>query len=147
MNLKTAYYRDMLLAIHRGNSRTGFSNAKPFYILAIIKGIENGFIIGNNIRIDNLSLKDAYYSIFKEYAPNKDVTPLQKPYFHLNSEQFYQLKFKPGTTPPPQAKTPSVKFLREEVEYAALDEQLWDLLQDSVIREEYRQAIIRRFLQ
>ena len=47
---------------------------------------------------------------------------------------------------PRQAHTPSMMFLKNQVEYAALDDELWELLQGPVVRNDYREAIIKKFL-
>lgn len=146
MSLKVSYYRNVLLETHRGNGHGIISNAKPYLLLTIIKLIEDGEIIGNRIQFDNRKLSEIYNSIAKFYEPQKEVTPLPKPFFHLNREPFYYLKWKAETNIPKQATTPSAKFLRENVEYACLDEELWELLQDPETRNEFRDAIIRHFI-
>ena len=146
MSLKVSYYRSVLLEIHRGNGHGVMSNAKPYLLLTIFKLIEEGEIIGNRIQFDNSKLTDIYNSIARFYEPERAVTPLSKPFFHLNREPFYYLKWKSETNIPKQATTPSAKFLRENVEYAWLDEELWELLQDSETRNELRDAIIQHFI-
>ena len=51
-----------------------------------------------------------------------------------------------GLFPPRQTQSPSGKFLTENVDYAYLDDTLWELLQDKDIREEYKEAIITHYL-
>ena len=60
--------------------------------------------------------------------------------FYLGSEDFYFIKGKKAHT------TPSAKFLRENVEYACLDDDLWELMQDPETRNELRDAIIKHFI-
>ena len=146
MSLKSDYYKNLLLSISRGNYRGIFSNAKPFFMIALFDSIKEGAIIGNRIKYNNKNLGTHYYTISNYFEPSISPTLFSKPFFHLNSEPFYFLKFKPGVTPPVQSKTPSSKFLRDQVEYASLDDELWDLLQDPGVREEYRQAIIQHFI-
>lgn len=146
MGLKVAYYRGVLLETHRGNGRGIISNAKPYLLLSIICLIEKGDIIGNRIAFDNSKLLETYNSISKKYEPEKVVTPLLKPFFHLNREPYYYLKWKSAAKIPKQSTTPSAKFLRENVEYACLDDDLWDLLQDPETRNELRDAIIDYFI-
>ena len=60
MSLQTSYYRNVILSIHRGWKNGLYSNAKPLFLLTIIKGIEDGFILGNRIPYSkeiNLSYK------------------------------------------------------------------------------------------
>ena len=146
MSLKTAYYQGVLLETHRGNGRGRISNAKPFLLLSIIKLIADGEIMGNRIQFDNCNLSKTYNAISKQYEPDIETTPLSKPFFHLNREPYYYLKWKPNTIIPKQAVTPSAKFLRENVEYACLDDDLWELLQDKDTRNELREAIIQHFI-
>ncbi len=146
MNLKVAYYRSVLLETHRGNGHGVISNAKPYLLLTMISLIEKGLIIGNKILFENSDLLETYNSITKKYEPQKEVTPISKPFFHLNREPFYYLKWKSSTKIPKQANTPSAKFLRENVEYACLDEELWELLQDPEIRNVLKDAIIQYFI-
>ena len=96
MSLKVAYYRGVLLETHRGNGRGIVSNAKPYLLLSIIRLIEQGDIIGNRILFDNNALSETYNSVSKLYEPDKAVTPISKPFFHLNREPFYYLKWKIG---------------------------------------------------
>lgn len=146
MSLKVAYYRSILLETHRGNGHGVISNAKPYLLLSIISLIEKRLIIGNKILFENSNLLETYNFITKMYEPQKEVTPITKPFFHLNREPFYYLKWKSSTIIPKQANTPSAKFLRENVEYAYLDGELWELLQDPEIRNELRDAIILHFI-
>jgi putative restriction endonuclease len=64
----------------------------------------------------------------------------------LNAEEFYHIKWNAGVVPSRQAQSPSGKFLTENVDYAYLDDTLWELLQDKEIREEFKEAIITHYL-
>ena len=44
------------------------------------------------------------------------------------------------------SSTPSAKYLREHLQYAKLDDELWKLLQDADNREYFRRNIINRYL-
>lgn len=145
MDINTSYYVDLLLSTHRGSKNGLPCNAKPLYLLTIMKGIETGLLIGNQLRYVD-PLIDLYNETCLYYEPSKPVTPFFKPYFHLTSEPYYYIRWKVGVTPPKAARTPSPKFLRENVEFACLDDTLWDLLQDVFKREEIRNTIIHQFI-
>lgn len=145
MNLKATYYRSLLLGIHRGNYRGEFSNAKPLYMIALMQAIEDGIINANKIDFSEL-LNKTMQKVSMVYEPDKKPSPLELPFFHMNRESFYYIKYVCGANPPSFTHTPSAKFLRENVEYACLDDQFWDLLQDKETREEYKQAIINYFI-
>jgi putative restriction endonuclease len=64
----------------------------------------------------------------------------------MKSEPYYFIKWKDGVKNINASQTPSAKYLRENVEYACLDDELWELLQDSETRNELRDAIIQHFI-
>lgn len=145
MSLQASYYKGLLLSTQRGNYRGEFSNAKPLLLLSIIELIANGQLFNNKIVLNDV-LSSVYINICHKLEPNKSPTNICKPYFHLNTETYYKLKFINNCDTLSQSSTPSAKFLREQVEYAQLDETLWELLQNESIREEYAEAIIQHFL-
>ena len=136
--LRIEYYKNMLLSMNVARLHGDNNIAKPVLMLSIMQCIEEGTIIGNRIMLTK-PLLDSYKNYFQLFQPHK-LTSIVYPYYYLNHDAFYFIK---GDT---SRKTPSSKFLREHVEYAALDDDLWDLLQDKEIRDEYRQAIINHFI-
>jgi len=146
MNLKMTYYINELLSTHRGGSKGKTSNAKPYLLLSLIDLIKNGMIIGNKILFDSDTLKERYQKESKYYEPNSPITPFYKPFFHLNSESYYHIKWRYNSAPKNASRTPSAKYLRENVEYAVLDEDLWELLQNEEARNEIKEAIISFFI-
>lgn len=137
-NLKIAYYKNLLLSMKVATFKGTPVIAKPVLMLTILKMIEDGTLLGNKILFTN-ELCEIYCSIFRIYSSER-ITPAVYPYYYLNSEEFYYVK---GNT---NKKTPSANFVREQVEFAALDDELWDLLQDPAVRNDYREAIINKFL-
>ena len=153
MSLLSDTYKARILKTKRGHNNGVYSNAKPILILAIIEAIDEGFLLGNCISFSNNELQKLYATINSRNYANEGIyrahvkkTPFNLPYFHLNAEDFYHIKWKPGVIPPRQAESPSGKFLTENVDYAYLDDTLWELLQDKSVREEYKDAIITHFL-
>lgn len=154
MSLHLLTYKDILLNTKRGNSHGVFSNAKPIYVISIIDGIGEGLLIGNNIPFNCKKLVEIYINNFKVeqdqgealYRANSKITPYNLPFFHLNAESYYHIKWKDGVIPPRQALSPSSKYLRENVDYAYLDNELWNLLQVPEIRYDIRTALIKKFL-
>ena len=153
MDLLAETYKSILLQTKRGNSYGVFSNAKPAYLLSIIDAIEDGRIIGNKILYGNIELQELYKSDFRRYQygegllfkANAKITPYSLPFFHLNAEPYYHIKWKESITPPRQAQSPSNRYLSNNVEFSFLDQELWTLLQDAEFRESMRQAIIDKF--
>lgn len=112
--------------------------AKPIMMLAVIQCIEKGSIIANRILYSE-SLITTYNELFSHYC-NGHITSSVYPFYYLGSEDFYFIKGKKAQT------TPSAKFLRENVEYASLDDDLWELLQNSETRNELKDAIILHYI-
>jgi len=128
----------MLLSVRVAKTNGKINLAKPIFMLSIIDGIKNGLILNNRIEY-NVSLITTYQNLFALYTGDGSKLPMC-PYYYLESDEFYHLQKDKGV------RSPSAKFLREHVEYAYLDESLWDLLQDSAVRDEYREAIINYFI-
>lgn len=135
MSILTQTYYDILRSIRRGSYRGEVINAKPLLVLSVIALIENGIIKNNKI----------YYTkdleiVFKKMAQTWDcrVTPLFKPFYYLTYDGFWHLRWKTDIY---NEQHPSPKFLRENIEYAFLDNALWDLLQDEESRNYFRKCI------
>lgn len=138
LGLKISYYKNLLLSMNVARTHGQINLAKPVMMLAIIQGIENGSIKANRILYSE-SLISNYNALFKKYS-NCTITSSVYPFYYMWSEDFYFIKGKKART------TPSAKFLRENVEYACLDDDLWELLQDPDTRNELRDAIIEHFI-
>lgn len=145
MGLKASYYTNLILSTGRGLNKGVPSNAKPLYLLAIMEGISNGVLMGNKLKFDDI-LQNLYEDVCIRFEPWRKAAKFYKPFFHMKSEPYYFIKWKDDVRWIKASKTPSAKFLRENVEYACLDDDLWDLLQDPETRNELRDAIIDYFI-
>jgi predicted restriction endonuclease len=145
MSLLFSYYKSVVLTIHRGIAHGSPSNAKPLLLLAIIKGIEDGNIIGNKIEF-NESINNDYQTLCSFFEPTKKPAPLFKPFYHSEREEYYNLKWKDGDLPIHKWHTPSAKFLREHLDYAYLNDGLWEILQSQAARKEFQELIIDNYL-
>ena len=83
-------------------------------------------------------LIDTYSQLFKNYS--EVITEVQYPYYYMRNDHFYSVK---GKT---EKKTPSAKYIRENIAYAYLDDGLWELLQEEATRAEFKQLIIEHYL-
>lgn len=137
-----SFYKTAFLSIIRGNHCGIVINAKPLYYIMIIDQIGKREEVINNKIPFSKTLNEAYLSICKEYQPDIIPTPFFKPYYYSKNEQFYHLKYKQE---PPQTG-PSAKFIRDNIEYAYLDNALWDLLQEPEVRQQLREALVSHFL-
>lgn len=137
------YYIDLVRQIKRGNYRGHVYNAKPIFLLFVLDQIENKVIKNNNILFSKLTSADSYERFSKQFSSKP--TPIQYPFYYLQTEPFWHLVWKNGE----EIKTdipPSTKFIRDNIEYAYLDNALWDLLQDADNRKRIKDSIIDYFL-
>ena len=135
LSMQVQTYRDILLTITRGSYKGTFINAKPLLFLTVIKAIENKKVIDNKIYFSK-EIEKAYKEITKEYG--FPITPFFKPYYYLSYESFWHLKWK---TIAYNEQHPSPKFIRENIEFAYLDDVLWNILQDPETRDLFIKSI------
>lgn len=121
---------------------------KPALLLALLEGIEEAAIRDNRIEI-TLELIAAFKAYCQLLSPGPEYSacPFQMPFFHLQSSGFWHLHARPGRelVLTSSKSVRSFSHLRDVIAYASLDAALWDLLLQSVTREEVRQALLARY--
>lgn len=132
-------YENMLLQLKR-NSKNGIASiAKPMLLMSIMEAIEEGKVH------DNIMLSDVLIPIYtlkcKNYGDGT-IPFFYYPFCYLENDGFYHLKWKEE---PIRIVSPSAKFIRDHIEYAYLDNALWDLLQEPNVRQEYRDLITNHY--
>lgn len=141
-NIKVEIYTDILLQIKRGNHRGKIINAKPLFILNLIELVEKSIITTNCFYFNDV-LSKSFEEIQKRY--NQNISPMYYPYYYLATQNFWHHKYKINSTK--KTQYPSAKFIKDNIEYAYLDNALWDLLQDVETREYFKERIINAYLQ
>lgn len=139
--LKLQYYRTVLIQTKRGNGKGKTINAKPILLIALFDHIGKGAVSNNKIPFDS-ELKKCYEDYYSLYEPERQITPFCKPFFYLQSDDYWHLSWNDDV----DKKTPSAKYLRENVKYASFDNALWDLLQDAEARNILRETVLSHFL-
>ena len=142
------FYNSKILKLHCASVRGRKILAKPILILAIIHSIENHIILNNEFPWGKqkellLEFNHIYEDLFIGYLPNEYHTPLFKPFFHLKHEGFWHLKLNEDVKFPTSS---SVGFLNKYVDYAYLDNELWELLQNFEYRKFIKETIIHNYL-
>ena len=138
-SLSYKLYENMLLQLKR-NSKNGIASiAKPMLLMAILEAVEEGNVQDNKMLPEDLL--PIYTSKCKNYGDGT-IPFFYYPYCYLESDGFYHLKWK---NCPTKIVSPSARFIRDHVEYAYLDNALWDLLQEPDVRQEYRELIINYY--
>ena len=132
-------YRIAFLSVKQKSTNGVTNAAKPALVIAVIEGIAAGEIKNNQIKFPDIEAR--YVSKLEEWQPEK--TPLKYPFYHLERDGFWHLKWK--IAPPAKGISPSAKFLRDNIDYAYFDNALWDLLQEEEVRKGYIEAITKYF--
>lgn len=128
-------YSDMILKIKCGSYHGQTIKAKPILLYAVICMVEKGLVKDNRIFF-NKSTEEFYKNVFIFYGFS--ITPFFKPFYYLQFDGFWHLKAKNDNL---KAERISSKYIRDNIEYAYLDNALWDLLQDASIRAYYKSII------
>lgn len=137
-NFTIEIYHDMLCSLHCQSAAGVLTLAKPVMVLAMIEMVSKGIACDNRFYIDEMRVEyDKLREIFH-------VSTLhQYPLYFLEHESFYHLKWKCAQI---KTYTPSAKFVRDNIEYAYLDNALWDLLQDEETRNFLKDSIINYYM-
>lgn len=140
------HYTKQIMNIRQAKIHGETILAKPVLMVAIIDGIDANVFKINQFSI-NEWLEGRYKMLMSQYAKDSqfdDLTGIEKPFWHLESDGFWNLKY-PGDRLT-KSRTPSAAWLKENVEYAYFDEPLWILLQNKVWRMKLRDYIIEHKL-
>jgi putative restriction endonuclease len=128
------YYCKCLANLNVSNNISrGKAKHKPTLLLSVIELITQGDILENKILISDrlIDTFNKYWNVFVK-SDAGFVMGLHYPFFHLRAEGFWHLQFKDLLD---RARIKTIGKLREKVEYAYLDNELFDLLQDPSSRQ------------
>lgn len=145
LQLYSEYIKQLKVGFRDGKP----SVSKPIMLLCMIELIANNNIINNHIYFDDkelISKFDAYYRAHNNLGYKSILEFFKRPFYHLGSEPFYELVWKPGDRAPLSGHTPTARYLREHLAYAKLDDELWELLKDEANREYLKETIIQTYL-
>ena len=132
-----------------GNWKGQISVSKFLYLISIIEAIEYRHLLSNEILLENAFVRKRFGQLYEQQYSNDKGYMSQfyiRPFYHLASSEYYHLVWKYHDRPAITTHTPSEKYLRENLLYAKLDDELWEILQDAESREYIRRSIITRFL-
>ncbi|GBL16381.1 hypothetical protein MTo_03704 [Microcystis aeruginosa NIES-1211] len=135
-NLK--YYCERFASLNVNVSKKrGNAQYKPILLLSVIDLISQGLITENKIFVSDelINTFNKYWNVLSSQYEGG----LYYPFFHLQSEGFWYLRLKPDFN---GLQPKSTKKLKLAVEYALLDEELYDLLQDQNYRQELIDTLI-----
>ncbi len=140
-DFKFQYYRTALLQTKRGNYKGIIINAKPILLLTLFQLINENKLKENKIYF-NEDLNNYYTKISQFYESNTKVTPLHKPFYHLQNDAYWHLSYNSEFS----TSYISANFVKKNVSFAFFDTHLWYLLNDDTTREYYKNLLINHFI-
>lgn len=141
-----AFYTNRIRNIRQAKRYGEMNVAKPVLLLALIDGVSNN-VFTNNCFVLNDWLENQYKSLmrcYKKDISNRNITEINYPYWHLESDLFWHLHYSGMILS--KLQTPSKLWLRVQVHHASFDDNLWILLQDTVMRQRLRDYIVENKL-
>ena len=119
---------------------------KAVLLLAIMDLVEASVITSPKIVLTE-KLEETFGKVWKHYIGSSLIfTPkVATPFWHMQNEPFYRLCPNNGQDVSGMKAQYSVKWLRENT-YAALDQKLFNLMQDENTRAELRVILISTYL-
>lgn len=111
---------------------------KPFLLLSILDGISEGWIDSPEI-VPNQQLADHFFEYWDRIMGTDRTTTVALPFFHMNSEPFWNLKYKPSEKP--FTYSPSWGAVKERIIHAELNKDLFSLLNNAEQRNIIRHKL------
>ena len=135
-------YLKKLTRLRQASTAYGPAPHKPVLLLALLDGIEKGWITGNRVYLtpDLVAAFRDHWSLLVHTSHSPEFT---LPFFHLQSGGFWRVVRRDGQ--PLRDFTKSLQRMQELVDYATLDEPLYALLLDPVTRNVLRVALLDRY--
>lgn len=118
---------------------------KPALLLAVLKLAETGYLRTNAVAFSPLLLE--HFGAYWKAASDEPIGKAHYPFWHLDSEPFWDLVLAPGHEDKRLSKrlSPSAKQVREWVLYARLEPSLFTALQDGPSRDQLRGALVAAY--
>lgn len=138
-------YTNRILNLRQAKIHGEVIVAKPVLLLALIDGIGQG-IFKENRFVLNEWLEARYLKLMVENTRHSQFdkpADIANPFWHLSTDGFWHLH---GKNALEMKTTPSRKWLKENINYAYFDEDLWILLQNQPWREKLRNFIVEQKL-
>lgn len=129
--------------LRKGGTKFGPAPHKLILLLAVIREIEAGRIVQNRIAVTD-ALIESFMTVWKENVHSGHTATFALPFFHLQSEGFWQLHAYPQWSSwlAMQNSISSTNRLCEAVQYASLATDLFDHFLDPVAREVLRDTLL-----
>lgn len=141
MSLLDYEKRFATLRMNRGG--TNKSPHKVAMLQAVMDLVDSGEVTNNRFCFND-NLKSHFTKRFQTLASPSDRNNPHLPFFHLRSEGFWQLKVRPGQQEQYKQLTTATSqgVIDAHIDYAFLDDELFELLGNRIARELLRAALL-----
>lgn len=137
-DLKLTYYQNTIASLHCKVEKGVLNPAKPLLVLSILGTMDKTLTMNNRFEYtgdcESLFKNNCYKYLCK--------SSYYYPFYYLENDGFWHLHWKRGSIP----ACKSAKYIRDNVEYASLDDSLWTLWTNSQTRNIFKQLIIETYL-
>jgi putative restriction endonuclease len=144
-NKNLAYYRQRFVDLVVNKSGQSRSILKPILLLSIIDLMAQGIIRENRIYVSDELVK-TFEKYWDSLCPShtRNYYPFFYPFWHLEGDKFWHKTLKSGFNDSNRKKRLKInkKTLREAVEYASLDDELFNILQEPNSRAELIDTLV-----
>ncbi len=108
---------------------------KVCMLLAVMDLIQAGKIHGNRIELDKV-LKERFTHYFEQFRQGNDSDKPELPFFHLRSEDFWQLNYQTG-----YSAANVERYSQKAVSHATIDQELFDYMKSPIVSNDLKIAL------
>jgi putative restriction endonuclease len=137
------YYANKFTKLRVDRAHGAVAPHKPILLLSVIELIEQDLLRANQIPL-SAELIAAFLKLWQQLGSTIHSADIGMPFFHLTSDGFWHFKANPGfeSLLDSGAKVRAVGVLQQTVEYAYLDSELFELLQQPISRNFLTTALL-----
>ena len=136
-------YKKDILEVSQTNNYGDSVFSKFMLILAIVDGIDDEVFEINRFKLNDW-LEQRYEMLSGQFTSHS-ITPINIPFWHLETDGFWHLHF--IGVQEPKSFAASKEWLKENTSYASLDDDLWILLQKKAMRKKICECIVERLFE
>lgn len=132
--------------LRQGTTRYGPAPHKPVLLLAVIRGLEDGWITENRIDLSP-ELVGTFKSIWSGMVTTEHSPLIAQPFFYMRSENFWHFVPNPGFEEwvDVTRNCQSIGVLHKAIAYARLDSELFALLRSPAHRDILKATLLTTY--
>lgn len=132
--------------LRQGVTKYGLAPHKPVLLLAVMRGMDEGWIFGNRIELSP-ELVGAFKSIWRNVVTTDHSPLIAQPFFYMRSEKFWHHVPNPGFKEWVKVtrNCQSIGVLQKAIDFVKLDSELYALMASPIEREVLRQTLLKTY--